>query len=151
MSMLTPELVWFVCGVVLLLLEFVVPGVILVFFGFGAWVTALTTYLGLTGGSTSQLLVFAVVSVVLLFGLRRYIRSRFSGFISDQQEPDRNLDEFTGKSVLVLEDIASGKPGKVEFKGAPWRAESEDSLSQGENGIIEKADGLTLIIKKQGG
>lgn len=147
--MVTPELVWFICGVVLALLEFAVPGVILVFFGFGAWVTALTTYLGLTEGTAPQLLVFAVVSVILLIGLRRYIRNRFSGFISDRQAPDQNLDEFTGKSVLVLEDIAPGEPGKVEFKGAPWRAESGDTLSQGENGIIEKIDGLTLKIKKR--
>lgn len=149
--MVTPEMVWFVCGVVMVLLEFAVPGVVLVFFGLGAWVTALTTYLGWTEGSASQLLVFAVASVVLLFALRRYIRTRFSGFISDRQAPDQNLDEFSGKGVLVLEDIAPGRPGKVEFKGAPWRAESEDTLRQGDGGIIEKMDGLTLIIKKQGG
>jgi membrane protein implicated in regulation of membrane protease activity len=146
----TPELVWFVGGVVLALLEFVMPGVILVFFGLGAWVAALTTYLGLTEGSASQLLVFAVASVAMLLGLRRYIRSRFSGFVSERQAPDRNLDEFTGKSVLVLEDIAPGKPGKAEFKGAPWRAESDAVLSQGEYAIIERMDGLTLILKRQG-
>jgi len=148
--MFTPEVVWFICGVVLVLLEFAVPGVILVFFGLGAWVTALTTFLGLTQGSASQLLVFGVASVILLFGLRRYVRSRFSGFVSERQAPDRNLDEFTGKRVLVLEDVAPGIPGKVEFKGAPWRAESEDSFSQGESGIIKEMDGLTLKIKKQG-
>jgi membrane protein implicated in regulation of membrane protease activity len=146
----TPELVWFICGAVLVLMEFIVPGVILVFFGVGAWVVALTTYLGLTRGNASQLMVFAAASLVLLLALRRYIRSRFSGFVSERQEPDRNLDEFTGKSVLVLEDIAPGKPGKVEFKGAPWRGESEVSFSQGESGVIERLDGLTLIIKKRG-
>lgn len=149
--MVTPELVWFVCGVVLVLLEFVVPGVILVFFGLGAWAVTLTTFLGLTQSSGSQLLVFAGASVVLLFALRRYVRTRFSGFVSERQAPDQNLDEFTGKSVAVLEDIAPGKPGKVEFKGAPWRAESQDTLRQGEMGVIEKADGLTLKIAKHGG
>jgi membrane protein implicated in regulation of membrane protease activity len=148
--MITPELVWFVGGVVLMLLEFAVPGVVLVFFGIGAWVTALTTYMGLTGGSASQLLVFAGSSVILLVFLRRYIRSKFTGFVSESQEEDRNLDEFTGKSALILEDVAPGKPGKVEFKGAPWRAESRDTLGQGEMGTIEKVDGLTLIIRKQG-
>lgn len=148
--MLTPELIWFICGVVLILLEFAVPGVILIFFGLGAWVAALTTYLGVTKEAASQLLVFAGSSVVLLIVLRRYIRSRFSGFVSERQEPDRNLDEFTGKTVVVLEDITPMKPGKVEFKGAPWRAESDDSFKQGESGFIEKVDGLTLRIRKQG-
>lgn len=149
--MLTPELIWFICGVVLALLEFAVPGVILIFFGIGAWIAALTTFLGLTKGAASQLLVFAGSSVVLLLLLRRYIRSRFSGFVSERQAPDENLDEFTGKTVVVLEDISPTKPGKVEFKGAPWRAESDDFFKQGESGLIEKVDGLTLRIQKQGG
>jgi len=149
--MFTPELIWFICGVVLALLEFAVPGVILIFFGLGAWITALTTYLGVTKSAASQLLVFAGSSVVLLLVLRRYIRSRFSGFVSERQAPNRNLDEFTGKTVVVLEDIAPMKPGKVEFKGAPWRAESDESLKQGESGLIEEADGLTLKIRKLGG
>lgn len=148
--MITPELVWFVGGVVLMLLEFAVPGVVLVFFGLGAWVTALTTYMGLTEGSASQLLVFAGASVFLLAVLRRYIRNRFSGFIGERQTPDQNLDEFTGKKVVILEEVAPGKTGKAEFKGAPWRAESEDTFKQGETGTIEKVDGLTLILRRQG-
>ena len=149
--MLTAELVWFISGAVLVLLEFIVPGVVLVFFGLGAWVVALTTFMGLTKGNASQLLVFASASVVLLFILRRYVKARFSGFISERQAPDKNLDEFTGKSVLVLEELGPTKPGKVEFKGAPWRAESEDFFKPGESGHIDKIDGLTLKIKKQGG
>ncbi|ACF11995.1 protein of unknown function DUF107 [Chlorobaculum parvum NCIB 8327] len=148
--MFTPELIWFICGVVLALLEFAVPGVILVFFGVGAWITALTTYLGLTESTASQLLVFASTSVILLFFLRSHIRSRFSGFVSDSQSPEQNLDEFTGKSVVVLEEITPMKPGKVEFKGAPWHAESNETFKSGEIGLIEKAEGLTLIIKKRG-
>lgn len=149
--MFTPEVIWFICGVVLALLEFAVPGVILIFFGLGAWITSLTTYLGATKSAASQLLVFAASSVVLILVLRRYIRSRFLGFVSEKQAPDQNLDEFTGKTVVVLEDIGPMKPGKVEFKGAPWRAESDDSLNQGESCFIERADGLTLKVKKQGG
>jgi len=34
-----PTLIWFFIGLVLLIAEFSVPGVILVFFGIGAWVT----------------------------------------------------------------------------------------------------------------
>jgi len=36
-----PEIAWFVAAVVLVLLELVVPGVILVFFGLGAAITSL--------------------------------------------------------------------------------------------------------------
>lgn len=34
-----PELVWFIIGLVLFLLELVLPGFVIFFFGVGAWVT----------------------------------------------------------------------------------------------------------------
>ncbi len=147
--MIRPELIWFIAGLVLILLEFALPGVIIVFFGLGAWITFITTYLKITGSAASQLMVFAASSVILLILLRRYITSRFSGFVSERQIPDKNLDEFTGKPAVVLSEITSAMPGKVEFKGAPWEATSVDSFEKGEIGIIEKVDGLTLIIRKK--
>ena len=146
----SPELIWFICGAALILLEFIVPGVILVFFGLGAWIVTLTTYMGITQSASTQLLTFAGASVVLLLLLRRYIKSRFMGFVRDSQAPEVNLDEFTGKTVLVLEDIAPPNLGKVEFKGSPWTAEADVPMSKGERGVIEKLDGLTLKIRKQG-
>jgi membrane protein implicated in regulation of membrane protease activity len=62
--MLTPELVWFICGAVLVLLEFVVPGVVLVFFGLGAWIVALAVHTGEVQSIASQLFLFAGSSVV---------------------------------------------------------------------------------------
>ena len=41
-------LIWFLLGLVLIILEFAVPDGILVFFGIVAWLAAATTYLGLT-------------------------------------------------------------------------------------------------------
>lgn len=43
---LSSELIWFSCGVVLIFLEFAVPGVILVFFGAGAILTSLLVWIG---------------------------------------------------------------------------------------------------------
>jgi hypothetical protein len=60
-TLFNPTLLWFLLGLALILLEFVVPGVILVFFGIGAWAAAVTTYFGLTASFQSQLLVFAVI------------------------------------------------------------------------------------------
>ena len=70
----SPILLWFVLGLILVLSEFVLPGVILVFFGIGAWITTLTVWWGWTGGWTSQLLTFAISSVVLLVVLRGWLK-----------------------------------------------------------------------------
>ena len=74
---LTPEVLWFLVGLVLLILEFAAPGVVLVFFGASAWIVALTTYMGVTGSLASQLLLFSAATVALIVGLRKWIRQKF--------------------------------------------------------------------------
>ena len=147
---LSPEVVWFLVGLVLMLAEFAVPGVVLVFFGLAAWIVALATYFGFISSLAAQLILFAVATVVLLASLRKWVKEKlFVGHVSGVQHSDVNLDEFTGKSVLVLEDVAPGKSGgKVEFKGADWSASSEEPIMKGDTAVITGMDGLTLKIRK---
>ena len=141
-----PILVWFLCGLALILFELVAPGIILVFFGLGAWVTTVTTWAGLTTGLTSQLLVFAASSLVLLVLLRRWFRQRFFGYVGGDQDPSRNLDDLAGREVVVTAAIAPGAPGRVEFQGTGWSARADVELAVGAPAVIERADGITLVV-----
>lgn len=141
-----PVLIWFLVGLALILSEFMLPGVILVFFGFGAWLTVVTTWLGFTPGWTAQLLMFAISSVLLLVPLRRWFRARFFGYVGGDQNPEDNLDDLAGHEVLVTSDIAPGKDGQVEYKGAAWSARSESTLTAGDAASIIRADGITLVV-----
>ena len=144
----SPVLIWFLAGLALVLLEFAVPGVILIFFGLGAWVTALTTVLGLTTGLTSQLLVFGVSSVILLVVLRRWFRNRLFGHTSGDQDPSKNLDTPTGDKVMVTVALVPGSDiGRVEYKGAEWHARSEEPIAAGQPAVIVETDGITLVVK----
>lgn len=145
-----PLLIWFLIGLALVLSEFMVPGVILVFFGMGAWTVAVTSWLGLTTGSTSQLLVFAVSSVIYLILLRRWFQGRFIGFEADRQNPKDNIDEFQGQLVTVTHDIdpESGQ-GKVEFKGAAWSARSEVFIPSHKRARIIGVDSITLLVEPE--
>ncbi|MGD9105238.1 MAG: NfeD family protein [Desulfobacterales bacterium] len=145
-----PTIVWFLLGLILALLEFAVPGVILIFFGVGAWIVAFSTYLGLTGSFESQVLLFSIASIVPLVSLRRWIKGKFYGHVSGVQDLTQNLNEFTGKSVMVIKDVIPEKPGgKVEFKGAEWSAVSNEYIKNGDWAIITEIDGITLKIKRK--
>jgi membrane protein implicated in regulation of membrane protease activity len=149
-TLFNPTLLWFLLGLALIFLELVVPGVILVFFGIGAWVAAVTTYLGLTASFQSQLLVFAVTSILLLVILRKWIKGKFYGHVGDVQDQTKNLDEFSGQSVVVLEDVIPNKmEGAVEFKGARWRAVSDEHIKKGAMAIITGVDGIILNVRKK--
>ena len=143
-------LIWFLLGLVLVLLEFAVPGVILVFFGVAAWVVAAATYIGLSGSLPTQLLLFAISSIVLIVLLRKWIKGKFYGHVSDVQDLTHNIDEFVGKSTVVLKDVIPGQMGgSVEFKGTRWNAVSDEHIKNGEMAIITDVDGITLKIQKK--
>ena len=149
-SIFNPTLIWFLLGLALIFLEFIVPGVILVFFGIGAWTVAVTTFFGWTSSLESQLLLFAISSIVLLFLLRKWIKGKFYGHVGAVQDLTRNLDEFTGKSVIVVQDVIPNKmEGAVEFKGARWNAVSDEYIKNGEVAIITDHDGITLKIQRK--
>ena len=145
-----PILIWFLIGLALVLSEFMLPGIILVFFGVGAWIVSLTTWMGLTGGYTSQLLVFAISSILLLAMLRRWFRSKLFGHKDDEQDPFDNLDDLTGETVTVTSVIdPSSGDGKVEYKGAAWSARSDMHLPAGSRAVVVAADGITLVVRPE--
>lgn len=141
-------LVWFIMGLFLIIMEFFVPGVTLIFFGLSAWIVALTTAIGLTGSSTSQLLLFSVGSVALIALLRRWVRDKFYGHITNIQNLEVNLEDFIGKQVVVIEDIPPGDSGgAVEFNGVRWRAVSDKKQESGNTVRIVARNGLTLKVE----
>ncbi len=142
-SWLTPELIWFGCGVVLIFLEFAVPGVILVFFGAGAILTSVLAWAGILPGVTGQLVFFAVSSLALLFGLRKYASRFFTG-----ESTEERGDEYTGKMVRVTRDILPGSvDGKVFFEGTEWKAESSVKVYEGSTARITGKNNITLLVE----
>ena len=139
-----PELIWFIIGLVLFLLELVVPGFVIFFFGVGAWLTALLCLIS-NPGVNIQIVVFAVTSVLSLLALRKMIQKRF--FYSKPGLSESVEDEFTGKEALAVMDFEPGKNGKVDFKGTTWKAESKSSINEGEIVIIKAKENFKLIVE----
>lgn len=136
---------WFIAGLVLILLEFVAPGVIIVFFGVGAWIVAAGMWIGLIDSVPAQCFTFAISSLLLLFVLRRYVTSWFVGGSSNGGDVE---EEFVGKKVRVIHAIGGGEDtGKVELKGAEWRARCDTALDPGSHAIVIGRDGLLLVVK----
>jgi inner membrane protein len=139
-----PEVVWFIIGLVLFLLELVIPGFVIFFFGVGAWVTALLCLIA-DPGLNLQAIVFAVASVLSLLGLRKMIQKRF--FYSKDELSKEVEDEFSGREALALTDMEPGKNGKVEFKGTQWQSESASAIHEGDRVIIKEKQNFKLIVE----
>jgi inner membrane protein len=144
---LKPELIWFLVGAVLLLFEFELPGLVLFFFGVGAWIVA-AICLFVDISINAQLIIFIISSVLLLVCLRKWLKGMFKGYVTSKQNASKNLEGFIGQRAVVAKGIAPLAPGKIEFHGTNWTAEADEEISEGDSVEIVEKNNLTLKVKK---
>ncbi|MHC4293017.1 MAG: NfeD family protein [Planctomycetota bacterium] len=143
---LSPELIWFVIGIVLLVMEFALPGLIVFFFGVGAVIVA-AVCLFVDISINAQLLIFIVASVLSLLCLRKWLKGVFLGHTVSKQNLKENLEEFLGQRATVVEKIVPKAGGKVEFRGTNWAADAEQEIQEGTVVEIIDKDNITLKVK----
>ena len=139
-----PDLFWFLLGLGLLLLELVLPGFVVIFFGLGAWITALVCLVA-NPGIDLQIIIFTVSSLLSLIFLRRLLKNRF--FKGETESPATLEEEFINKRAIALSDIPAGDVGKVDFKGSTWNAISNLDIKKGDTVLITGKESLTLNVK----
>jgi len=145
---ISPSLLWFLAGVAFLAVEFIVPGFILIFFMAGCWITGLTVWV-IDIGLTTQIIIFTVSSLVLLFTLRTYSLKTFKGTTIDNIDVN-NTDPKIGKTAIVTKEITPGMPGEIKAMGSFWRAVADTDIAIGQAVVIENQeseDGLTFKVK----
>lgn len=144
--MFSPAFWWAIVGIGLMLCEFMVPGLILFFFGLGALITALAALF--VPSLAVQLAVFAAASLVSLFGLRRLLKPVFMGKESAVNE-DTFSEGMTGQEAAVSQAILPGEAGKVMLNGTAWKAEADEPLAVGDKVVVTGQRSLTLIVKSK--
>jgi membrane protein implicated in regulation of membrane protease activity len=142
-----PALWWTLVGVLLMISEFVIPGVILFFFGLGALLTALLALLMPQLTLDWQLGIFLIASLVSLFSLRRCLKKTFTG---KKQGHNIEISEgLSGEEGVVTQAIAQGAPGKIMLHGTVWKAESEENIEEGKTVEVVSQKSLTVIVKQK--
>ena len=143
-SFFTPELIWFLIGLAFILLEFIIPGVIVIFFGAGAWVNSLLLLI-MDFGINTQLIIFLVTSIVFLVILRKKLQSIFVG--KTEGSEDDEIDDFVGKKVKVVQKITPIEAGKIILNGTQWKAEAEEEIDEDVIVEIISVQNLTITVK----
>jgi len=139
-----PAILWFVLGLFLLLAELALPGLIVIFFGVGAWLTALA-YLLFALSFNAQLVVFIGASILNLVALRRLLLHKWS---FPQYSRNELSEEFIGKNCIVTENIIPGPSGgKVFFRGTTWTAKANTSIPVGDTVRIRSKESIILFVE----
>lgn len=143
---LKPELIWFLAGLLLLLLEFAMPGLIVFFFGVGACIVAIVCLVTQITLNT-QLIIFIISSVLSLLLLRRWLKGVFLGHTTSKQNLKENLEDFVGQRAVVIQKIVPKTGGKIEFHGTNWEAQADQEIPEGTVVEIVGKENITLKVK----
>lgn len=138
-----PSAVWFIVGLLFFLLEFALPGLIIIFFAAGAFLIA-TLSLFFNFSIEMQLIIFIIGSLLSLVIFRKGLKK-----VTRKNNGNQSLleDEFLGKTGVAETIIGPGQNGKVDFKGTRWDAKSEDFIQKGEQVTIIGNESILLIVQ----
>jgi membrane protein implicated in regulation of membrane protease activity len=138
-------LIWLIAALVLAGAEVLTGDLFLLMLGGGALAAAATNWLfGLPIWVDG--LVFLIVSVLLLMGVRPVLRKRLIG-VKGLTEPMKALE---GKSALVLDRVARHE-GQVKLDGQVWTARplnDDDIYQPGDHVTVVHIDGATAVVSK---
>ncbi len=139
---------WLSSGIFLMAIEFIVPGLVMVFVGLGSLTVALFMQLGYIDGVIDQFITFFISSIFYLVTLR-FLVIRFVPSESRKENIDEDK-EVIGTIVEIIADIDPGELGRVEYSGSSWqvRAEREQTFLKGEKVKIIGRDNITWIVQK---
>lgn len=136
-------MIWLIAFLGLLLVEFLTVGLVSIWFAFGALAAFITALF--TDSVMIQTIVFVVTSIIALLITKPLAKKfRLSNF-----EPT-NSDRVIGKIAEVTKTITPTEYGQVTIFGETWTAASRVKLEVGTKVVVEKIDGVKLIVKKEG-
>lgn len=141
-------LFWLLLGFALIVGEVFIPGLVVIFFGFGAVVNAalIALFPPLAASIGWQLLTWAVLSGTSLLFLRRFMKKSFQGTIFQRNKEETKA---SGEIVTVTEEITPDKPGRIHFQGTSWEARCFDEIIPANSKAeILKQEGLHFYVTK---
>ena len=139
---------WLSSGIFLIAVEFLVPGLVMVFVGLGALTVALGMHLGHVDGVLEQFITFFISSIIYLLTLR-FLVLRFVPSATRKENIDED-EEVMGSIVEIVADINSGEFGRIEHSGSTWQAcaEGDQTILKGEQVKIIGRDNITWIVQQ---
>ncbi len=138
---------WILLGLAIMSMELFAPGFVIVFFGLGAVATGLLLFF-LPLGVNTQLVLFAVISIVLLVSFRKMAQGYFVGRVGHKNPTGGPHEVMAGETAVVTETIVPNSPkGKVEFHGSFWNADADTEIKPGVKVTVLERRNLTLKVK----
>jgi membrane protein implicated in regulation of membrane protease activity len=135
-------LIWFAVIILAGIIEASTMDLSSIWFSAGAFVSLILSIF-LPEYYVLQIVVFLIVSVLLLLGLRPV----FKNYIR-KNEIKTNADKLIGKVATCTKAIPEGERGEVKIDGKIWTAIANESIDINAKVEVLAIDGVKLVVKK---
>lgn len=135
-------IIWLLVVFLLSFIEVITVNLITIWFVASSIVALVVSFF--VDSFTIQFLVFGILGIILLLTTRKSLKRIF-----DTEQVRTNADRVIGMTGVVTEEIKKNIVGEVKVDGKKWSAISESTIKVDEEVIIEKIDGVKLVVKKE--
>ena len=142
-------ILWMVAGIILIILEVIIPGGFVVFIGISAMITGGLSYFEIIEKISIQYVFWAVSSLLLIIIFRRQVHKWFPAL--ERYNPISDYTEMFGKEVEVICEVGpESEEGRVRFQGTTWKAKSrEEVIPAGRRAKTVGKKNITLFITEE--
>jgi len=134
---------WWILALALIIAETLLPGTFFLWMGVSALVLGVLAWLIPAMGWETQVMLFAVLSLVAIVGWRMYQRKNPDE--TDQPSLNRRGEQYIDR-VFVLETAIENGFGKVRVGDSLWRVKGDDAAA-GTKVRVTAADGIVLVVE----
>lgn len=135
---------WFVLAAALGAVEILAPGIFFLWLALAAFVTGIVSLLIPDINTGSQIIIFGILSVLMVFAAFKYIKRNPTA--SDQPLLNQRAAQYVGK-LATLETAIENGSGRIKLGDSTWKVDGPD-LPVGTQVRITGFDGPTLKVEK---
>lgn len=135
-------MIWGLLFLAFVVIEIITINLVTIWFAFGSLISLFVSLF--VESELIQILVFIIASLISLV-LTKPIMKKLK---VTKFEPT-NSDRYIGKVGDVTKKITPKEKGEVKVLGTLWTATSNEVLEVGDEVVVEKIEGVKLIVKKE--
>ncbi len=138
---------WLAIGVLLIVAELLIPGLIIVFFGVSALILSFLVWTGLITSVLPSVILWIVLSLLMVLVFRRLALKLFPSDRSYQLvEDDVNAIGAVVEVTKTIDDNSTD--GRIQFSGTSWPAVSNNGIIEaGKKARILYRDNISWIVE----
>ncbi len=137
---------WVGLALLFFLIEILTGSGFLLVIGIAAAIVAMLPFIFVTMILAAQILIFSILAIVGIIVWKVFIKNKKQLF-SDKPFLNNRAGHYIGH-VFILQTPIVGRMGRINIFDTIWQIKCDEDLPTGTKIIIDRVDGVVLVVKR---